>query len=62
MHLRSNMRAQFALRMVFDSVFKALLSVNTDSIGEYRRYYILRLLVVSGGRFSGSGDNEVDFA
>jgi len=39
-----------------------LLSVNTDSIGEYRRYYILRLLVVSGGRFSGSGDNEVDFA
>jgi hypothetical protein len=27
-----------------------LLSVNTDSIGKYRRYYVLRLLVVSRGK------------
>lgn len=56
------MRAQFALRMVFDSVFKALLSVNIDSIGEYRRYYILHLLVVSRRSPLEVGDNEVDFA
>ena len=57
-----NMRAQFALRMVFGSVFKTLLSVNTYSIGEYRRYYILHLLVVSRRSPLEVGDNEVDFA